>query len=518
MRPLFVALLSLAACGRVNSGKSLEYPATPEVELGRGFSSLSGDIRGDCVAPNRAPTQRGANRLIERVFHATSKEEILRAVGYSGGANFGIGGFGLNLGFESLNRNVHTASTTFAVVQIQLEARSEVLRQRALTKHALETLRRDGPGEFYTKCGDGFIAAIRQGGSFLGIVALDGVSDDDTRRLSGEAGVSFLGIGVRGGASNETRNFLQSHRARYYIIQEGGDPRGPTSLQKLESIDALLTRADRFKHAIVNGQAVATRLVVEPYQVTSNRPRNRTLWNLTEQRRFLDQLAIDYGALQKAEAELAEKIASNTCARKGDARKLESLHADYQQAVDNARRRAEDCVNDPQHGCKSRGLDVVDPDRHRKAMARCAAAPDIPKLGIIGTGASTPAPPPPKPGVDAPCRIWEFESVSVQVAPTKSNGAAWDGDGSPPETSLLLHLGDRKLSFPTRQGYSAGGAIVNGLVNTGTTVKASLMDRDAFFDDRIAVLSDSVPQTLEEGVWLLESGKTSVALLGHCIQ
>jgi len=41
---------------------------------------------------------------------------------------------------------------------------------------------------------------------------------------------------------------------------------------------------------------------------------------------------------------------------------------------------------------------------------------------------------------------------------------------------------------------------------------------DAFFDDRIAVLSDSVPQTLDEGVWRLENGKTSVALIGHCIQ
>lgn len=518
MRPLFVALLSLAACGHVNSGKSLEYPATPEVELGRGFNSLSGEIRGDCVVPSKAPPRQGANRMVETVFHARSKEEILRTVGYSGGVNFGIGGFGLNLGFESLNRNVHSANTSFAVIQIQLEARSEILQRRSLTKHAVETLRREGAGQFYELCGDGFVAAIRQGGYFLGIVALDGVTDEETRKLSGEAGVSFLGFGVSGGALNERRRFLDQHRARYYIIQEGGDPRGVSTLQKLEDIDALLARAEHFKQAVVQGQAVATRLVVEPYQVTSNRPRNRTLWNLTEQRRFLDQLAVDFGALQQAEAELKEKLTATSCARKGDGRKLESLHEDYQKSITDTRRRAEDCVNDPQRGCKGRGLDAVDSDAHRKAMARCSAAPELPKSGVLGSMVSRPAPRPTRPGVDAPCRIWEFASVSVRVASTKSGGAPWDADGSSPETSFSLYLGDRKIAFPTKQGYSTGGPIANGLISAGSTVKASLVDRDAFFDDRIALITDNVPQTLEGGQWRLESGKTAVYLQGRCIK
>ena len=74
--------------------------------------------------------------------------------------------------------------------------------------------------------------------------------------------------------------------------------------QRLETIDNLLQRAESFKQAVVRGQGVPTQLVVEPYQVTSNRPRRADLWNMTEQRRFLDQLAVDYGALQQAEAEL----------------------------------------------------------------------------------------------------------------------------------------------------------------------------------------------------------------------
>lgn len=515
MRPLSVALLSLAACGGVNTGKSLEHPATPEAALGLGFSSLAGKTRGDCVVPMRAAPRPGNNRLVETVFHARSKEEILREVGYSGGINFGFGGFGLNAGFESLDRKAQSASTSFAVVRIQVEARSETLKQFALKNHAAETLRRDGPGKFYEKCGDGFVAAIRQGGSFLGIVALEGVSSDDTRRLSGNAGVSFLGFGVSGGANNETRQFLERHRARYYIIQEGGDPSGATTLQSLENIDNLLKRAEQFKRAVGHGRSVATQLVIEPYQVTSNRPRRADLWNLTEQRRFLDQLAVDYGALQQADAELKEKLGSATCARKGDRKRLDGLHEEYEKSIRATRQRAEDCLDDPQRKCNSRRLDVVDPDKHRKLMGLCVAgpddAPDVPTVVDL-------PPPPPKPGLDAPCNIWQFSTVSVEVSPSKSNGAPWDADGSPPETAFMLWLGERKIAFPTQQSYSTGGTIDDGLVSAGATVKASLIDRDAFFDDRIALISETVPPTLEEGVWKLESGRTSVSLQGRCVE
>lgn len=517
MRVPSFLVLSLVACGGVNSGKSLEHPSTPEAAIGRGFDSLSGKTRGACVVPRTAPTRKGANRLIETVFYARSKEEILREVGYSGGVNFGLAGIGVNLGFETLNRDRHSASTSFAVVRIHLEARSETLQQFELEKHAVDILRRDGPRKFYEMCGDGFVAAIRQGGYFLGIIALESVSSQEARSLSGEAGVSFLGFGVRGGAHRDASNFLDRHRARYYIIQEGGDPGGATSLQRLESIDALLQRAERFKRTVVDhDQAVPTRLVVEPYQVTSNRPRRAALWDLTEQRRFLDQLAVHYGELQRAEADLKEKLASAACRGKGEQRRLENVLAGYARSVRDTRQRAEDCVNDPSRRCTNRGLDFVDADRHGRAMSLCATVPtsrDTPGMVI-----ATPAPPPPRPGVDSPCRTWTFSTVSVQVAPNKSSGAPWDADNSPPETAFTLWLGERKITFPTQQSYTVGGAISDGLVSAGATVKASLVDRDAFFDDPIARFSNTVPPLLERGVWKLESGRTSLSFQARCIE
>lgn len=453
------------------------------------------------------------------MFYARTKQEVLRELGFSGGFSLGLFGIGAHAGFESLSRQSQTASTTFAVIQIQVESASNTLRDYRLKKDASETLRRSGSLAFYEMCGDGFVAAVRQGGYFLGVVALESVSERDTRQLSGDAGISFLGIGANAGARTAREQFLTNHNARYSVIQEGGDTSGADSVQKLENLDNLLARAERFKRSVSAGKTVATELIVEPYQVTTNRPRGADLWDLTEQRRFLADLAARHGELEQADAELQERLGSRRCASEREKGKLERTHADYEQALKDIRKRAEDCAHNPLSRCKDRGLDFLDTDTHRKKMQLCAQdRPSRGESGLLGGMASRPAPPPPKPGLDAPCRVWRFASVAAEISPSKPGGAPWDADGSPPETAFTLWLGERRINFPTQSSYATGGSIDDGLVSAGASVKAALTDRDAMFDDRIAVISETVPGVLPEGTLTLESGRTAVTLRGRCIE
>lgn len=522
MRPLFLALLSLAACSRVNSGQPIEHPVVPGAALGTGFSSLAGYTTGKCVVPRPVDTvQDRVDGLAEEIVYVHNKQELLRAIGYSGSASFGLFGVGVNLGAESIDRNFQSTSTSFVVVQVRIKTASRALSKYQLEKHAAETLRRNGPGKFFETCGDGFVAEELQGGYFLGIVALENVSREEAGKLSGSGGVSFLGMGVQGGASSESKRLFERHKARYFVIQEGGAADGAASLRPEQSIELLLARARRFQETVTTGKAVTTRLIVKPYQMTSNRPRGVDPWDLTEQRRLLAQLATRYGELLQADAEVTATLGSSACAREKDKGKIERLHAEYSDSLRAVKQRAEDCVRDPSRECKERGLSFVDPGKHQKVLALCVNQPDVPSLvgsGRLGVMASPPAPPPPKPGIDAPCRVWQFDSVTADVSPSKPGGAPWDADGSPPETAFMLWLGERKVAFPTRSSYSTGGPIVDGLVSAGSPVKAALMDRDAFFDDRIALITDSVPETLSEGVWTLESGRTSVSLRGRCVE
>jgi hypothetical protein len=518
-RTVLTLLLSLAACGGVNTGQSVEVPAPPEALLGHGFDSLSGLSRGACVEPQPVDRfeHRGAN-TVTQVFYARSKEEILRQIGFSGGISLGLSGFGLNLGFEALDRDVQQSTTTFAVIRIQIEAPSETLRDYRLADHAVTSLRREGADRFYEKCGDGFVAAIRQGGLFLGIVALDTVASDDIKRLSGSAGISLFGFGVQGGASRETRDFLEKHRARYYIVQNGGDPGGWSSVKQLESLDSLLQRAKKFEGSVASGRSVPTRLVVRPYQVASNLPRKASLWNVIEQRRFLDDLAIRYGEVKRASAELDDKLARSTCESPRQAKELEQLKKRYTSQLTAIQQRAQDCLNDPQRRCTDRGLDSVNARAHKAALELCATpasrdktpapqnnAPDV-------WGGLTPRPVFGQ-GNQRKCNLWQLTSLSAQPA-SRSGDSQLD-------TSAQLWVNDQKIplpsplsnpkSVPLKDIYLKPGARALVRVWPGPLGRAVIMKT-------WTELTAELPATLPRGTWTLEQGQAKVVFHARCVE
>ncbi|MBZ5709390.1 hypothetical protein [Nannocystis pusilla] len=504
-------LLSLAACGGVNTGQSLEVPAPPEALLGHGFDSLSGLTRGVCIdsRPVDRFERRGAN-TVTQVFYARSKEEIIREIGFSGGVSFGLAGFGLNLGFEALDRDAQQSTTTFAVIRIQIETPSETLRDYRLDDHAVQTLRREGAGKFYEKCGDGFVTAIRQGGFFLGIVALDTIANEDVKRVSGNAGVSFLGIGVQGGASSEARAFLERHRARYYIIQNGGKPGGWASVKQLETIDHLLQRAEDFTHSVASGRSVPTRLVVRPYQVASNLPRKANLWNVIEQSRFLDELAVKYGEVKRASAELHDKLATSTCTNRREAKELEQLKTRYTAQITAIQQRAQDCLNDPQRRCTDHRLDTVDARAHQAALELCKSSP-----GLAGTFRPEPPRPRQQPGKDTECKLWQLSSLSAQAPPRPSR----NGEAQPePFVTLMV---DRK---PVPIAAKAPGATSRQLNDVYLKPGAKFLARVGHHGGFLGIggssetLSGELPATLPRGTWTLEKGQTRVVFQTRCVE
>ncbi|WP_096326894.1 hypothetical protein [Nannocystis exedens] len=502
MRVLCITALSLAACAGVNTGQSLEVLAPPEAQLGHGYDSLSDETRGACVAPKPVSRARRGGRWQREVFIVRNREEVVRAAGFSGGVSLGIFGFGLDLGFEDLERHTQRSTTTFAVIRISYDSPGQSLVDYRLQDDAAATLRREGAHKFYEKCGDGFVAAVRSGGLFLGIVALDEVADEDVRRLSGHAGVSFFGIGGKGGVSRENRQFFERHRARYYVLQNGGGPGGWTSMSELRDVGALVHQAYAFEQQVQLGATVPTQLVVKPYQVTSNLPRGADLWNVLEQRRFLDDLAVRHGELKDADAEVQARIAAGACKRRGDARELERLHARYAAALEASRKRAQDCRIDPRRRCSDRGLTFVDPRAHERALARCEPARP-----------HADAPPPQRPGVDSPCHLWQFSSLAARVAERE-----YDADGSAPELTVALHSEGRRIGLPMVRSYSTEGELTDLYLRPGATATVTIWDRDAFFDDHLASLEGNVPPTLPGGVWTLRQGETQAALAGRCIE
>lgn len=519
LAPIFASLLLLVpvGCRRVVTGRSSEHPAPSEAELGLGFDSLSGLTRGKCVERKLATSaKRKGLTSREQVFYASSTIEIIDQLGLSAGLSLGLKVFGLDFGFENITRTVSTSESAFAVIRIEMEAPARSLSDYRLTNEARELLRREGSMRFYERCGDGFIAATEEGGVFIGIIAVQSTTREDLEQTTGKGGVSFLGFGASGGTSKKTRDYLEKHRARYFVLQQGGDIDGWGSVEDIQSVDRLVQRASKFRAGVGAGRTTTTSIIVKPYQVASNPPRRAAFPDLFDQRRSLGELAHRYDDFQRAHQQVSELLGAGDCARPKELRTLQKTQAEYAAHRDDIRKRAEQCLNEPERDCSTRRLDSLDRRGHERALSLCkdhASAPGGVGVSRVKAASSVVK------GVDSPCALWHLSQVTLSIARTKPSGAAWDADGSPPDVVASV-LVDKKYatSVPKHSNYDVAKTLENFYVRADQVLDVSITDVDAMFDDPIAGLSIQVPALIPDGKLTLQSGGTRATFASRCVE
>ncbi len=504
----------MPGCRHIVTGRSATHPAPPEADLGVGFDSLSGLTRGICIdgaAASPSASQQGLS-IREELFYAASVTEVVTQLGLSAGIRFGFSVFGANFGFDSLHCTTSKQSTAYAIVRIEIEAPPRKLPDYRLTADAQTLLRKSGPMRFYERCGDGFVAAATQGGTFIGIIAVDGASQDDLRRITGTAGLSIGGFGANATASREVREFYKRYQARYFILQQGGDLGGATTVTDVFNIDKFLQHSTQFKRAVQAGRTTTTKVIVKPYQVASNAPKRASFPDLLEQRETLAKIAIRFEELQDAEKLARDAI--DACPEPKHRKTLEKLRAEHISASQTTRRRADECLNQPDRKCTIRGLPSAERQDIEKARVRCSRAP----------AQSRPAQPPAAQPVAVTverrdCKLWQLTRIALKIAPTKPSGEAWDADGSPPEVTGTLRLDDKRVStIPRNERYSMSHELDNVYAQTGQALSVHLRDVDVMFDDTIATLEIAVPATLPNGALTLAHGNTRAAITARCIE
>lgn len=497
-------LLLASACNAMNAGAGTEYPAPAESSLGMGFDSISGQTRGRCVDESKqAPKRHAGASVTTSVIYASTVEALTHELGVSGGASFGIFGVGVELGLEAVQRDHQSRSRSYAIVEMSWTSSTSGLSDYRLTESAHDVLAK-GERRFYEMCGDGFIAAQQSGGHFIGIIGLTGVTQDESERLSGSAGVSFLGFGARASTTDEARRFLDSHAAVYYVAQRGGNVGGPRSAAQLESIDALLQSADAFRSGIESGKDVVTGVIVRPYQVVSNRPRGADLLDLREQRRFLDALSMSYGELAKAKAD-AQRSAVAGCS--GEKRGLPRLIDEYTVQLDEIESRAEDCMNDPGRRCSDRGLEFLDVGRHEKALQACRVA-EKPRASRPTRARREP---------EQRCDRWEVTAMEINIAELNHAGRHWDSANDPPDVVGSLRRRDELLApLRERSGYSRTERF-ELYVKPYERLVLTLADSD-WGSEPIATVTIEVPAEIGDGKWRAVGESATVTMTATCLR
>jgi hypothetical protein len=528
MRIQLAALVNLAllnalalGCQSVTTGQSSKHPAPPETALGLGFDSLSGETRGRCLASSPSRAENGKELSSnEGIFYAVSVSELVEQLGLSAAVSLGLKAFGATLGFDKIERAVTTNRSAFLVVRIEMDAPAKSLGEYRLAADTRELLRRS-PSRFYRRCGDGFIAATEQGGLFIGVIAVEQASTEELKQVTVGGGLTILGLGGRAEVSKQTRDYLERHQARYFVLQQGGSTKAWSSVDDVLSVDKLIERASVFKRGVSQDRTVTTKIVVKPYQVTANQPRRATFLDLFEQREVLSRLAKEHEEFRRAEQQVVEVLGGGKCTDPKKRRQFERAQKSYESSRGSIRARADRCLNSPDNQCTTRRLNTLDRERHEKLLTTCivSATVDDPARQPTRGGIRKIEPRARVKGIDAPCALWQLSQVAITIAPSKADGAPWDADGSPPEVATSIRV-DRKFAgtIPQRSTYDLSKSFDSLFVRPNQMIEVRLIDRDAMFDDTIANLSSTASALLPGGTLTLQSGRTQAVFTARCVE
>jgi hypothetical protein len=154
---------------------------------------------------------------------------------------------------------------------------------------------------------------------FIGVIAVEQASTEELQQVTVGGGLTILGLGGRAEVSKQTRDYLERHQARYFVLQKGGSTKGWSSVDDVLSVDKLIERASVFKRGVSQDRTVTTKIVVKPYQVTANQPRRATFLDLFEQREVLSRLAKEHEEFRRAEQQVVEVLGGGKVYRSEEA-------------------------------------------------------------------------------------------------------------------------------------------------------------------------------------------------------
>jgi hypothetical protein len=92
---------------------------------------------------------------------------------------------------------------------------------------------------------------------FIGVIAVEQASTEELQQVTVGGGLTILGLGGRAEVSKQTRDYLERHQARYFVLQKGGSTKGWSSVDDVLSVDKLIERASVFKRGVSQDDTIA---------------------------------------------------------------------------------------------------------------------------------------------------------------------------------------------------------------------------------------------------------------------
>ena len=222
-------------------------PCRPGIDVGRGFNTLTGEVRGVAVtgavgdATTSGQTVKADAKIVE------SQEQLMEALDVSVEVSGHYGLFSADGRFGLAQQSSYTSQSTYVVARCTVENAFRSFTLPKVSDEAAQRLRDDGPDAFKIGYGDCFVQGLRNGGELYAVFQLTSESSSEQKKIAASLSASVQGVFAGGSVDASVSDFkssaskLSSLSVLFYQRAGTGD-----SISPVTSPDEIMKRLHAF--------------------------------------------------------------------------------------------------------------------------------------------------------------------------------------------------------------------------------------------------------------------------------
>jgi hypothetical protein len=321
------------------------------IPLGRGYNSLTGELRGDCTVGSLAGAPVQSFKTDYEILLIKSSDEFRKTANLNGSAAFGFGIWKADLASQYYRSASQTKNTDYLFVRVVVEGPKYELNKPRFenTSDAGKLVQRGAWNDFRRLCGNYFIESIRVGGEFSAIYSFESESEEERATLQAQLKVVARGYG--GGDVAFSEKISKHSRLKVKIVRNATGEAVPE-----DNIPALIAYAKAFPTKINSQTARPIEIIRRDYQTI-----NPAVPMYRDEEMLIDKWARYLGAAYEtlADVEFAKKNRAALYPVVSED-SIEALRKGAQGYIDNLELAARNCGDDPRV-CKTLDPSVSEP-------------------------------------------------------------------------------------------------------------------------------------------------------------
>lgn len=197
-------------------------PYRPGIELGRGFNTLTGEVRGQAVNGDIKTSENNGQQVVATATIVDSQEKMLETLNVSVEASMHYGMFSGEASFGYSQQSSVTSHSTYVVAQCRVENAYKSYTDPKLTDDAAKVMTDGGPAAFNDSYGNSFVRGMRSGGELYVIFQLTSSITEEQEKVAASLQIAVQGF-IAGGELdvavehvNQSMKTLSSTQITFY--------------------------------------------------------------------------------------------------------------------------------------------------------------------------------------------------------------------------------------------------------------------------------------------------------------